>query len=261
MDERINIKSLQQECQNLRIAAHRDNTEQSWGLFRNVRNRLKTVIKKTKRAFYQRLLSSPKPREVWCVIHRILNPSPQPLRADPDQLNDHFASTAQRVTGATLPSCDYLRDVVESLPDTSETSFTLRQVLFHEVVSEIKQLRSDCSCGPDKIPVKFIKMVPDQLASVLTHIINNCISQMVFPSAWKIARICPIPKTKEAKCNDDYRPISILPVLSKVYERLVLRQMAAFLYKDNSIFKDSVSAYRKGHTTTSVLLAIKDDIS
>ena len=83
---------------------------------------------------------------------------------------------------------------------------------------------------------------------------------MVFPSAWKIARICPIPKTKEAKCNDDYRPISILPVLSKVYERLVLRQMAAFLYKDNSIFKDSVSAYRKGHTTTSVLLAIKDDI-
>jgi hypothetical protein len=82
---------------------------------------------------------------------------------------------------------------------------------------------------------------------------------MVFPSAWKIARICPIPKTKEAKCNDDYRPISILPVLSKVYERLVLRQMAAFLYKDNSIFKDSVSAYRKEHTTTSVLLAIKDE--
>lgn len=85
----------------------------------------------------------PKPKEAWGVIHRILNPSPQPLRVDPDQLNDHFVSTAQRVTGVTQRSSDYLRDVIESLSDTSQFSFTLRQVHFHEVVSEIKQLRSD----------------------------------------------------------------------------------------------------------------------
>ena len=124
----------------MRIAAHRDNTEQTLGLFRNARNRLQTVIKKTKQAFYQKLLSSPKPREVWGVIHRILNPSPQPLRLDPDQLNDHFASTAQRITGANLTSSDHLRSMVESLPDTSQISFTLMQVHFYEVVSEVKQL-------------------------------------------------------------------------------------------------------------------------
>jgi hypothetical protein len=150
--------------------------------------------------------------------------------------------------------------VVDLLPDVLETSFTLREVQFHEVVSEIKQLRSDCSCGPDKIPVKFIKMVPDKLASPLMHIINNCISAKLFPLAWKIARISPIPMYKEIKSNDDFRPISILPVLSKVYERLVLRQMAAFMNKEDGVLKDLVSAYRKGHTTTSVLLAMKDDI-
>jgi hypothetical protein len=77
----LDIKQLQQVCQNLRMAAHQDNTEQTWSLFQNVRNRLKIVIKKTKRTFYERLLSSPKPKEVWSIIHRILNPNPRPLRA------------------------------------------------------------------------------------------------------------------------------------------------------------------------------------
>ena len=112
----------------------------------------------------------------------------------------------------------------------------------------------------DLIIFRFSLLVPDQLASALTHILNNCISQKVFPSAWKPAQICPIPKTKEVKSNDDYRPISILSVLSKVYERLVLRQMRLFCIRRIADLKDSVSAYRKGHTTTSVLLAMKDDI-
>jgi len=57
------------------------------------------------------------------------------------------------------------------------------------------------------------------------------------------------------------RPISILPVLSKVFEHLVLKQRADFLSNcANGILKDSMSAYRKGHNTTTVLLAMRDDI-
>ena len=129
------------------------------------------------------------------------------------------------------------------------------------MLSELKNLRSDCSCGPDNIPVKFIKLVAEHLASPLTHILNNCIAKSTFPSLWKIARISAIPKEKEIKCNDDLRPISILPTLSKVYERLVLRQMAGYLSRiDGDILKNTSSAYRKGHNTTSVLLAVRDDI-
>ena len=63
----------------------------------------------------------------------------------------------------------------------------------------------------------------------------------------------------EPKTNDDYRPVSILPVLSKVYEKLVLRQMAQYL-TDNSVFHPNLSAYRKCHSTTTTLLGIRDDI-
>ncbi len=55
------------------------------------------------------------------------------------------------------------------------------------------------------------------------------------------------------------RPISILPVLSKVYEKLVHRQVVEFI-ETRTIFKDNISGYRKGHSTTTVLLGIKDDI-
>lgn len=76
----------------------------------------------------------------------------------------------------------------------------------------------------------------------------------MFPSAWKIARISTIPKVNEVKSNNDRRPISIPPDLFKVFERLVL--LCTF---SGGVLKESSSAY-KGHNTTTVLLAMRDDI-
>ena len=59
---------------------------------------------------------------------------------------------------------------------------------------------------------------------------------------------------------DDYRPIAILPVLSKVFENLVLQQMQEFIY-NHRLLHDTQSGFRKGHSTTTALLKFKDDIS
>ena len=63
----------------------------------------------------------------------------------------------------------------------------------------------------------------------------------------------------EPQTNDDSRPVFILPVLTKVYERLSWRQMVDFL-TETARLQPNVSAYRKGHSTTTTLLAIRDDI-
>ena len=87
------------------------------------------------------------------------------------------------------------------------------------------------------------------LTSPLTHILDNCITKQVFPLAWKVARINAIPKVNKIKTNNDLRSNSILPELSKVHERIVLKQMANFSSNAaGDVLKDSVSAYRKGHT-------------
>ena len=105
----------------------------------------------------------------------------------------------------------------------------------------------------------MIKMVAEYLGYPLTHVINTCIADRHFPSAWKTARICAIPKGNYVSSEKDLRPIWILPVLSKVYERLIFRQLADFIDK-NKLLNSNIAACRKGQSTTTVLQAIRDDI-
>ena len=112
---------------------------------------------------------------------------------------------------------------------------------------------------PDDIPTNLIKLVAERLASSLTHIVNMCVTRQEFPLLRKIARISPVLKVDDPQVNDDYRPVSILPVLSKIYEKLTMRQMVEFL-SGNATLHPNISAYRKHHSTTTLLLDIRDDI-
>ena len=67
--------------------------------------------------------------------------------------------------------------------------------------------------GADTIPARFVKLVAEHLADLLTDIINNCIRRSYFPTKWKKARVSPIPKVVNPTSMNELRPISILPVL------------------------------------------------
>ena len=105
----------------------------------------------------------------------------------------------------------------------------------------------------------FIKPVIDFLVSPLTFVINNYIATNNFPDAWKTARISPIPKITQPVELKYYRPVSILPVLSKVYEKLVLQQLAVFIERE-SVYYQYQSGYRKNHSTAASLLKLHNDI-
>ena len=226
------IENLQREREVLRAEAHKpDAGDCTWTAYRLVRNKLKYAIRSARKSFIEKALSSNKSREVWRVIHRILKPSTSPLRIDPDELNKHFSTTAERTTGSKAVSLDDIERLVDNLAEVNpsvSSPFSLKPVSHGEVLKCIKSLRSDCSTGPDNIPARFIKLVADHLADPLTHIINNCIRNSYFPRSWKIARVSPIPKVNMPVRNDEFRPISILPVLSKVFEKLVATQMSEF---------------------------------
>ena len=123
----------------------------------------------------------------------------------------------------------------------------------------LKLLISDTSTGPDGIHVKFVKMVADSIAGPLTAIINNCIRKYYFPKALKNARISPIPKVDQPKSEEHFRPTSILPTLSKVFEKLVALQMTTFC-ESESVLRDTISSFRKGHSTNTVLMGMRDDL-
>ena len=93
----------------------------------------------------------------------------------------------------------------------------------------------------------------------MVKIINNCIDKNVFPTAWKIARVCPVPKIDNPIDVTKYRQISVLCILSKVFERVILTQLCNYIEVKAS-YNLTQSGFRKGHSTSTLLLKLRDDI-
>ena len=116
---KTDIRKLQTEQNVLtnRYLAHKTNLASVWNTFRELHNKIKTKIKSVKRAFLRRALSSNKPKELWNINHRILHPSPQPIKADSDALNKHFSSISQRLLGSEANPSDFFLDLINFLPE------------------------------------------------------------------------------------------------------------------------------------------------
>ena len=120
-------------------------------------------------------------------------------------------------------------------------------------------MRSDSATGHDNIPIKFLKFVAQDVFLPLTNKMNNSIQINVFPLQWKISRICLISKVRNPVQMTDYRPISVLPAMSKVYEKVILKQLFSFI-KKMMLRENTQSGNRKGHSILTLLLKLQDDI-
>ena len=225
--------------------------------YRNVRNKHKRLVKNKKSSFIRKSLSSKNSKEVWQTIHRILKPQSSRIKHEPETLNQHYTTLASRLCNKENIAFK-AEDLMEDLYTDDETKLQLRPTTYDEVNKIISNLRNDCSSGYDAIPIKYLKPVCDFITSPMVHIINNAIKTGVFPEKWKIARVCPIPKIKNPTVAKDFRPVSILPVLSKVFEKVILMQILQHI--ETSVYNQTQSGFRKGHSTSTILLKLRDAI-
>ena len=154
----LNITELKRKRDKLRYTAHQTQSDEDWVLFRKIRNKLKSSIKSAKTTFLKKALSSKRTVDVWKIIHRILKPSPKTLQIDPETLNKHYLTTANRLLSAENESIEDLRILSQSLqPDCpNEHQFKLRKVTYKNVESQLKRIRMDCSAGYDNFSMCFI---------------------------------------------------------------------------------------------------------
>ena len=92
----IKINNLQRERDHWRYEVHKNPTDENWETYREPRNKIKKAIKEKKTQFYRKVLSSENSKEIWKVIHRILNPNMNTLHADPSALNVFFTKCNNR---------------------------------------------------------------------------------------------------------------------------------------------------------------------
>ena len=103
------------------------------------------------------------------------------------------------------------------------------------------------------IPTKIIKENSDIFSSFICESINNSIKSSIFPSCLKHADVTPLHKKCNKSLKENYRPVSILPTLSKVFERSMFKQMSSFF---DDIFSKYQYGFRKGFSTQQCLLAL-----
>ena len=107
------------------------------------------------------------------------------------------------------------------------------------------------------IDTSIIKLVKAEILPAVTHILNLSITTRKFPSAWKKSKVVPLHKKEDPLNPKNYRPVAIVPILSKILERVVFNQMLEYL-NQNNLLHPNHHAYRAQHNTTTALIQMYD---
>ena len=112
--------------------------------------------------------------------------------------------------------------------------------------------------GLDGIPTCLLKLLFPSTASSLTHIFNLVISKGIIPKDWKSARVTPIFKADSKVDPASYRPISVLSVIAKLFEKSIFNQVYSYL-NDNKLLPKYQSGLRPMHSTFAALIDMTDN--
>ena len=122
-----------------------------------------------------------------------------------------------------------------------------------EVAKVLSELNVKKAVGHDRIPYKILKMGCDELAPSLTSLYNKCIEESFWPDDWKRGEWIPVFKKDNHLDVKNYRPITLLAASDKVFEKLLSRQVTAYMEPRLS---SNLTAYRKTHSTETTLISL-----
>ena len=139
-----------------------------------------------------------------------------------------------------------------------EHSFFLRPTDESEI-RKVVALLKNTGAGWDSINTKAVKDSLNRYVKHMVYIINLSFIQGYFPHELKLARVIPLYKSGDSQLVKNYRPVSILPVISKIFERIMFNRLLDFINKHNLLYKFQFG-FRPGHNTSHALMILIDKI-
>ena len=174
-----------------------------------------------------------------------------------DAQNEYFVNKIETIRSNLPPALSDPLAKLKSLMENRTCAFRLSTVHPDEVLKIITNLNNSSAFGMDQIDTSVIKLIKNEILPAVTHIINLSITTRKFPLAWKKSKIVPLHKKDDVLDPKNYRPVAIVPILSKVLERVVFNQMIEYLNKNNLLHPNH-HAYRAQHNTTTALVQMYD---
>jgi hypothetical protein len=235
--------------------------------YKQLRNKVSALVKSSKKQYFEDMIKNNNDTSsLWRAMNTISGKKqkriiPSSSNLSPGTFNKYFVNDVSSIFNSVCKDSEFyyvpteLEDFCKERQQERTCSIPLMAV--HEVGAYISKMKNKKSMGPDNISVYFLKLSLPYIIEPLTFIYNLSIAQGVFPSAFKEAKIIPIPKTRAPTEPRDFRPISLLPVASKPLEKHLHKHLCAFL-EENCLFYTYQSGFRKYHSCQTALTALCD---
>ena len=259
------IKKLSHHRDYLKKKAVRLKSSYYFEAYKQCKNQLNRCIKETKKLYYSsKLATSTNSKESWRTINELLNRQSKAttinevnvngksIAGDKDianEFNKHFSEIGKKLA-KEIPHNDI--DHLSYVTPVSN-SFTFKNISKEELSYGISSMKTSKSAGIDKILIRLMQGAGSTILESLHYIFNLSLNTGVFPNDWKIARVTPIYKSEDKTDCGNYRPISIISNVAKVFEKVIYNQLLAFL-NENKVLAENQSGFRLNHSTETTLL-------
>lgn len=254
-----NLKLIMKERDKARQRFNRTKSDVDWLRYKELRNYTVSMVRREKAGYINFVNSKNNLRKTWSTL-RNLNICPNTNKdipaelSDSNEINNYFATFFQDTSNV----CDEKIEFYDSNLFNHNNKFTFTLTTIDEVSTILSELKSN-AYGMDNISLTMLRYCCPYIVQFIVHIINCCIEQNYFPNVWKVAIGRPLPKKSNPLTFTDLRIISILPTLSKVYERILYNQIHQYC-EINNLIPESQSGFRKGYCTATALANLTDDI-
>ena len=240
--------------------------------YHEYKSSLQQQLKNTEKQYYNDLIEKNKTnmRKTWEVIKSVIGKKKQSLKYsefivdgkttnDPNvianKFNEYFAhigpNLAKNIPGNSTSFSQYLKK-------SYMESFFINNIKQNEIKDIVMSLK-DGAPGIDGIPASVLKHSIDQIAMPLSHICQLSLNEGCFPSELKIAKIIPLYKANDPSLFNNYRPISLLSVFSKILEKIMYDRLYNYLM-DMKILYEYQFGFQKNKSTYMALISLTDKL-
>ena len=231
---------------------------------------ISNAVNSSKLKYHERLalnLNDPKTAQktYWKILKTFVNGTKIPLIPPllvGNQLVTDFLVKANLFNDYFSQQCttvDNDSSIPPNITFATEQKLSTLEFCTDDIVKIIKSLDPNKALGHDEISIRMIKLCATSISKPLSILLRNCFENQCFPKERKKANIVPVHKKNDKQLIKNYRPVSLLPVCSKIFEKVIFNSLFKYL-EDNNLLNSNQSGFRPGVSCVHQLLSVTHEI-
>lgn len=257
----------------LYVKSRKNPSETNSTIYKQYKKCLNSLLRQAEKDHYHSLLQNSKSniRKTWQVIKKVINKNKASEVPSQFHINNSNVTNKQVISESFN---DYFVNIGKNLCKDIPHSVTSPLFYMNDIniqeslymqptdnmeIETIIRLLNNASSGYDDIQAKIIKNTYKCYVPVLVHLVNLSLLQGSFPDELKIAKVIPLFKSGDEKLIKNYRPVSVLPFFSKIFERVIYKRIFEFINRHGLLYRNQFG-FRRNHSTTLALITLIDKI-